>query len=174
MQKLILSFLALFMLGIITFTGCSVGRQTNQESVVTVTLSGWSNLNEKQLLQQLLKDFEAKNPKIKVKYDAIADEYMDVLKTRLIGETAADVFYLDAFAAPEIMIPGVLEPLDPYISHAFNLADFNPTFLKAFQQDGIYGLPKDFSTLALFYNKKALQAAGLSQPPKTWSELRIF
>jgi len=30
--------------------------------------------------------------KIKVKYDAIADEYMDVLKTRLIGDTAADVF----------------------------------------------------------------------------------
>jgi len=57
-----------------------------------VTLSGWSNLNEKQLLQQVLKDFEAKNPKIKVKYDAIADEYMDVLKTRLIGDTAADVF----------------------------------------------------------------------------------
>ena len=73
------------------------------------------------------------------------------------------------------MIPGVLEPLDPYISHAFNLADFNPTFLKAFQQDGsIYGLPKDFSTLALFYNKKALQAAGLSQPPLTWSELREY
>ena len=100
---------------------------------------------------------------------------MDVLKTRLIGETAADVFYLDAFAAPEIILPGVLEPLDNYIRHEFNLADFNSKFLKAFQQNGkIYGLPKDFSTLALFYNKKAFLAAGLSQPPKTWSELREY
>jgi len=57
-----------------------------------VTLSGWSNLNEKQLLQQVLKDFEAKNPKIKVKYDAIADEYMDVLKTRLIGQQPTYLF----------------------------------------------------------------------------------
>ncbi len=174
MPKKILSFLAVFIIGIITFTGCSAARPPAKNTVVTVTLSGWSNLNEKQLLQQVLKKFEAKHPHIKVKYDVIADEYMDVLKTKLIGETAADVFYLDAFAAPEIMIPGVLEPLDSYISHAFNLADFNPTFLKAFQQDGIYGLPKDFSTLALFYNKKALQAAGLSQPPKTWSELREY
>ena len=175
MQKLILSFLALFMLGIITFTGCSVGRQTNQESVVTVTLSGWSNLNEKQLLQQLLKDFEAKNPKIQVKYDAIADEYMDVLKTRLIGDTAADVFYLDALEAPALMIPGVLEPLDNYITPEFDITDFEPSLLKAFQQDGkTYGLPKDLSTLALFYNKKAFQAAGLSQSPKTWSELREY
>ncbi len=175
MQKLILSFLALFMLGIIIFTGCSVGRQTNQESVVTVTLSGWSNLNEKQLLQQLLKDFEAKNPKIKVKYDAIADEYMDVLKTRLIGDTAADVFYLDALEAPALMIPGVLEPLDKYIPPEFDITDFEPSLLKAFQQDGkTYGLPKDISTLALFYNKKAFQAAGLSPPPTTWSELREY
>jgi multiple sugar transport system substrate-binding protein len=100
---------------------------------------------------------------------------MDVLKTRLIGETADNVFYLDAFAAPEIMLPGVLEPLDKYISNKFNLADFNSKFFKIFQQNGkIYGLPKDFSTLALFYNKKAFQAVGLSQPPKTWAELREY
>jgi multiple sugar transport system substrate-binding protein len=175
MQKTILSFLALFMLGIITFTGFSVGRQTTHNSVVTVTLSGWSNLNEKQLLQQVLKDFEAKNPHIKVKYDAIADEYMDVLKIRLIGDTAADVFYLDALEAPALMIPGVLEPLDNYITPEFDIADFEPTLLNAFQQDGkTYGLPKDFSTLVLFYNKQAFQAAGLSQAPETWQELREY
>lgn len=176
MQKKLLSFLAFLMLGIIIFTGCSVvGRQINHNGVVTVTLSGWSNLNEKQLLQQVLKDFEAKNPKIKVKYDVIADQYMDVLKTRLIGDTAADVFYLDSLEAPALMIPGVLEPLDNYITPEFDIKDFEPTLLNAFQQDGkTYGLPKDFSTLVLFYNKQAFQTSGLSQPPKTWEELREY
>lgn len=175
MPKKIFSFLTLFLIAIITFTSCSAARQTNPNGIVTITLSGWSNLNEQQLLQKVIKKFEAKHPRIKVKYDVIADAYMDVLKTRLIGETAADVFYLDAFAAPEIMLPGVLEPLDNYITTEFNIADFYPKFLKAFQQNGkIYGLPKDFSTLALFYNKKAFQAVGLSQPPKTWLELREY
>lgn len=173
MPKKLFSFLTLFLIAIITFTSCST--KTTQNGINTITLSGWSNLNEQQLLQQVIKNFEAKHPHIKVKYDVIADEYMDVLKTRLIGETAADVFYLDAFAAPEIMLPGVLEPLDHYITDKFNLADLNSKFIKAFQQDNkIYGLPKDFSTLALFYNKKAFQAAGLTQPPKTWSELREY
>ncbi len=168
MLKKILSFLALFIIGVIAFTSCSNARQITKNDVVTITLSGWSNLTEQQLLQQVLQNFEAKHPNIKVQYNVIADEYMDVLKTRLIGETAADVFYLDAFTAPEIMIPGVLEPLNGYISKEFNLADFNLKFLKAFQRNGkIFGLPKDFSTLALFYNKKAFKAAGLSQPPKT-------
>ena len=175
MHKKILSFLALLMLGIITFTSCSAGRQTNNSGVVTVTLSGWSNLNEKQLLQQVLKNFEAKNPHIKVKYDAIADQYMDVLKIRLIGDTAADVFYLDALEAPALMNKGVLEPLDNYITPEFDIADFEPPLLNAFQQNGItYGLPKDFSTLALFYNKKAWLAASLSDPPKSWEELREY
>lgn len=175
MRTKMLLLIALFALGVIVFTSCSASRKITQNDVVTVTLSGWSNLNEKQLLQQVLKDFESKNPQIKVKYDVIADRYMDILKTRLIGDSAADVFYLDALEAPALISPGVLEPLDRYITPQFDLNDFEPSLLNAFQQHGkIYGLPKDFSTLVLFYNKRALQSASLSQPPTTWQELREY
>ncbi|PPS42208.1 ABC transporter substrate-binding protein [Chroococcidiopsis sp. TS-821] len=173
MFKKFWSFIALFIFGIVLFSGCFI-RQDNSD-VVTVTLSGWSNLQEKQLLQQVLNEFEALHPNIKVKYDAIADEYMDVLKTRLIGDTAADVFYLDALEAPGLIEPGVLEPLDDYVTPEFDIADFQPSLLAAFQQNGkTYGFPKDFSTLVLFYNKQAFAEAGLSQPPQTWEELREY
>lgn len=174
LRKFILVFV-LVIFSTVIFTGC-IGRQANNnDGVVTITLSGWSNLLEKQLLQQVVKEFEALNPTIKVRYDAIADEYMDVLKTRLIGETAADVFYLDALEAPGLISPGVLEPLNDYIKADFDLQDFTPNLLNAFVRDGvIYGLPKDFSTLALFYNKKAFATAGLTQPPTTWEELRSY
>ncbi len=123
----------------------------------------------------MVSEFEALNPTIKVRYDAIADEYMDVLKTRLIGETAADVFYLDALEIPALISPGVLEPLNNYINDEFDLQDFAPNLLKAFERDGvIYGLPKDFSTLALFYNKNAFAAANLSIPPVNWDEFLSY
>ena len=156
---------------LITLTSC--GLRDAQERI-TVRLSGWqSNPNEKQLLEQVLNQFEIQHPNIKVKHETINDQYMDVIKTRLIGDAAPDVFYLDAFEAPLLMKYGVLEPLNSYINPEFNLNDFEPTLLKAFQlDDRIYGLPKDFSTLALFYNKKAFQAAGINQAPQTWSELR--
>ena len=163
------------MIGISIFTGCSVGRKISNNGIVTLTLSGWGDPIERQLLQQVINNFEAKHPKIKVKYEVIADQYMDVLKTRLIGETAADVFYLDALEAPGLIKPGALEPLDNYITPDFDITDFEPILLNAFQQNGrTYGLPKDFSTLALFYNRKALHSAGLSQPPTTWEELREY
>jgi multiple sugar transport system substrate-binding protein len=52
------------------------------------------------------------------------------------------------------------------------LADFQPSLLNAFKNNGkLYGIPKDFSTLALIYNKKAFAEAGINHPPKTWNEL---
>ncbi len=168
-KSLGLTFLALTA---IALPGCRLSGQAT-EQVTTIRLSGWqSNPNEKRLLEGLIRNFEKKNPNIKVKYETINSEYMDVIKTRLIGDVAPDVFYLDVFEAPLLMKYKVLEPLDKYITPDFNLADFEPSLLNAFKHQGqLYGLPKDFSTLALIYNKKAFMAAGIAQPPQTWEEL---
>jgi multiple sugar transport system substrate-binding protein len=161
--------LAIALITLVVVIGCQ--RSTPQS--VTLTLSGWgASPTEERILQGVLRQFEATHPGIRVKQEAIADQYMDVMKTRLIGDAAADVFYLDAFEAPFLMRQGVLEPLNRYITPEFDLGDFEPNLLQAFQvDDQIYGLPKDYSTLALFYNKKLFAAAGVSRPPLTWQEL---
>jgi multiple sugar transport system substrate-binding protein len=145
-------------------------------TAVTIKLSGWAgNPLEQQLLKQLLKEFELQHPDIKVRYEVISDQYMDVITTRLIGEAAPDVFYLESLEAPFFMSQNVLEPLNSYITPEFDLEDFEESLLDNFKyKDDIYGLPKDYSTLALFYNKKAFAAAGLSSPPTTWDELRTY
>ncbi|MBH8560879.1 ABC transporter substrate-binding protein [Nostoc sp. CENA67] len=145
-------------------------------ATVTVKLSGWGGSPiEQKLLKGVIKDFEAQYPTIKVKYEVISDQYMDVIKTRLVGEAAPDVFYLETLEAPLLMSQNVLEPLDIYITPEFDLADFKVNLLNSFKyQNHIYGLPKDYSTLALFYNKKAFAAAGLNNPPTTWDELRNY
>ncbi len=171
--KKILIKLVVLLLIITTITSCSFGEQKKD---TTIRLSGWqSNTSEQQILKQVLKNFESEHPGIKVKYEVINDQYMDVIKTRLIGDSAPDVFYLDAFEAPLLMKNNVLEPLDRYITPEFDIGDFLPTMLNAFR-DGkkTYGLPKDFSTLVLFYNKKYFQSAGINQPPKTWQELQSY
>lgn len=38
--------------------------------------------------------------------------------------------------------------------------------------DQIYGLPLAVDSLALFYNRSLLEAAGIPQPPKNWTEFR--
>lgn len=150
-------------------------KETPKEEVqpVEITLAGWgSSPEEAELLKEVLVDFEAKHPNIKVKHEVIADQYMDVIKTRLIGGEGPDVFYLEAFEAPGLIETGVLEPLDEHIPADFDVEDFEKPLLEAFQKDGkTYGFPKGYSTLALFYNKKMLADAGV-EVPKTWDELR--
>jgi multiple sugar transport system substrate-binding protein len=164
--------LAIAVLTLALIIGCQ-RTVPDDNAIVTLKLSGWgASPTEQRLLQQVLRQFEATHPHIRVRLDAIADQYMDVMKTRLIGDAAADVFYLDVFEAPFLMRQSVLKPLNEYITPAFDLADFAPNLLQSFQVGNqIYGLPKDYSTLALYYNKKAFAAAGLSRPPLTWEEL---
>ncbi|MBG9588237.1 ABC transporter substrate-binding protein [Cytobacillus firmus] len=160
--------------------GCSGSDETNSEGSggsegekVEVTLAGWGgNPSEQKLLKQTIADFEEKFPNIDVKHEVISEQYMDVLKTRLIGGEGPDVFYLDALEAPALIETGVVEPLDEYVTEDFDTEDFEKPMLEAFQVDGkTYGFPKDYSTLALFYNKKMLEEVGV-EVPKTWDELR--
>ncbi|NWF58578.1 MAG: ABC transporter substrate-binding protein [Fischerella sp.] len=162
---------------------CAIGCQnlslpsaSTATTPVVIKLSGWgSDPTEQKLLKQVLKDFETQHPGIRVKYEVISDQYMDVIKTRLIGEAAPDVFYLDALEAPFLMSQNVLEPLDAYINSEFDLPDFEETLINSFKYDNhIYGLPKDYSTLTLFYNKQAFATAGLTSPPTTWDELLTY
>ncbi|MGY6213197.1 ABC transporter substrate-binding protein [Cytobacillus firmus] len=160
--------------------GCSGSDETNSEGSggsegekVEVTLAGWGgNPSEQKLLKQTIANFEEKFPNIDVKHEVISEQYMDVLKTRLIGGEGPDVFYLDALEAPALIETGVVEPLDEYVTEDFDTEDFEKPMLEAFQVDGkTYGFPKDYSTLALFYNKKMFEQAGV-EVPKTWDELR--
>ncbi|KXG43890.1 sugar transporter [Tepidibacillus decaturensis] len=178
----IITILTLLLTGILA--GCSSSNEeadkgkdqgTAQGEKVQITLAGWgSSPEETKLFNQTLDAFKEKNPNIDVKFEVIADQYMDVMKTRLVGGQAADVFFLDAFEAPGLIETGVLEPLDDYVTDDFDVNDFEKPMLDAFKgKDGnIYGFPKDFSTLALFYNKKMFADAGIKNPPTTWDELR--
>jgi multiple sugar transport system substrate-binding protein len=172
-------FLALMVAIAFLVIGCQnlpLPHATTTTTPVIIKLSAWSaSPAEQTLLRNLLQQFEVQHPSIKVKYEVINDQYMDVMKTRLIGEAAPDVFYLDVFEAPFLMSQNVLEPLDAYITPEFDLADFEETLISSFQYDNhIYGLPKDYSTLALLYNSQAFAAAGLTSPPATWDELRAY
>jgi multiple sugar transport system substrate-binding protein len=177
MRKSLFNFIGLVVAIALSVIGCNylpLPTTSPAANITTIKLSGWSaSPAEQRLLKSVVQDFEVQHPTIKVKYEVIADQYMDVIKTRLVGEAAPDVFYLDALEAPFLMSQDVLEPLDGYIKPEFDLPDFEETLLNTFKaKNSIYGLPKDYSTLALFYNKKAFANVGLENPPTTWEELR--
>ena len=154
--------------------GSRTNRAAAQDAVTVRLVSPPSSPVERGALETILDEFEAANPGIVVDYQPITSEYNTKLQTDLGAGTAADVFTLDSMPAPDLMAAGVMEPLDSYMSEAgITAADFYPGLIQAFQQGGVtYGLPKDFSTLAMVYDTQAFADAGITTPPANWEELR--
>ena len=140
-----------------------------------VRLSGWvSSPFESDAMQEVVAGFNTLNPDGEVAYHPIQANYIEKIQLMLGTGTAPDVFMLDAFWAPSLIDYDTLLPLDDYIAAdaEFEISDFEPVLLDAFRRNGkLYGIPKDYSTVALFYNPDLFAAAGLSTPPGSLAEL---
>lgn len=110
---------------------------------------------------------------ITVQYEPIADDYQRFIVNALSAGTAPDLFYMDIFWAGSLMRSGTVEPLNEYLEQSTVLKPEHiiDSLLDAFTVDGtIYGIPKDFNTLAVFYNKDLFDYAGVEYPNNddTW------
>lgn len=144
---------------------------------VEISFSMWGSPEELDVWNQIVADFEAANPNIKVSVE-VADwtSYWDKLKTQLAAGSPPDVFAMDAPLFLDYQTRGVLLNLQPYIDANPGMLDgIYPQTLTAYQTaEGYYGLPRDFNTIVLFYNKDMFDAAGVAYPTAdwTWDDLR--
>lgn len=98
---------------------------------------------------------------ITIQYEPIETDYNAVLTNALSAGTAADVFYIPGETAPGIIATGKVMALDGRI----DTAAFIPSLMSVYEVDGhVYGISKDFNTLAVFYNKDFFDAAGVEYP----------
>jgi len=140
----------------------------------TVTLTGWaSSPAETAALRTTIAGFERSHPNYTVNYAPINGDYGAAMLAKFAARRPPDVFYVDSNVAPDWMSQGVLQPLDQLIKqNHYNIKPFFPRLLSAFKYKGhIYGLPKDWSPLAIETNNAMMAKAGV-KPPKTWAQLR--
>jgi multiple sugar transport system substrate-binding protein len=101
---------------------------------------------------------------ISVVYEPVADDYQRFIVNALSAGTAPDLFYMDIFWAGSLMRSGTVEPLNAYLEKSSVLKPDHiiDSLLDAFTiDDQIYGIPKDFNTLAVFFNKDLFDYAGV-------------
>jgi len=138
-----------------------------------VTLAGWaSSGTEFDFLNKVVANFEKKYPNIHVSYQPINGNYPQAMLARFASHTPPDVFYVDSSVAPDWIKQGVLEPLNPFFAkYKFSTKAFFPRLVAGFSKGSrVYGLPKDWSPLAMEVNTAMLQKAGVSAPTN-WTQL---
>ena len=143
-----------------------------------VRIVGWGGTDQS-IVEELINKFvvpELAAKGITAVYEPIVDDFQKNLINSLSAGTAGDLFYMDIFWAEYIIKAGQVEPLDDYLAKSTVISkdDIIPSLLDGFSFDGkVYGIPKDFNSLALVYNKDLFDIAYIQYPNEndTWDDL---
>jgi arabinogalactan oligomer / maltooligosaccharide transport system substrate-binding protein len=157
-----------------TACGGDDGDSDNSSGPVTITWWDTSNAtNEAPTYQALVKQFEAANKDVKVKYVNVPfDQAQNKFDTAAGASGAPDVLRSEVGWTPAFAKKGYFLPLDG-TDALKDQAKFKPNLIEQAKYEGkTYGVPIVTDTLALVYNKDLFAKAGLTAAPKTWDELK--
>ena len=142
----------------------------------TITYSIWGDPQEIKNQQAIVDAFHATTPKITVKVTVSDWEpYWDKLQTSIAGGDAPDVFAMDGPLFPDYQTRDVLLDLKPFIDRdGYDLGQLADQAVSDFKTpDGQFGVPRDLNVVALYYNKKMFDTAGIPYPDDTWDWAKL-
>jgi multiple sugar transport system substrate-binding protein len=144
------------------------------EAVAGGTASGeitvWAMGTEGEQLSVLAEEFMQENPEAKVSVTPVPwDGAHNKLAAAIAGQETPDVAMLGTTWVGEFAKTGALDVVPPDF---VNEADFFPGAWETGVVDGTsYSVPWYVETRLLFVNKSVAEKAGITSPPKTWTEL---
>jgi multiple sugar transport system substrate-binding protein len=139
-------------------------------SRIALRVSGWSGADQEgDLVLKGLQQFEKLNPCISTFYSPVPGDYTSKLQAEFASNNEPDVFYMQPNMIPAYAKAGKLLKLDSYLAKdGVSTSSYIPALLKVFQYNGTtYGLPKDWGTLGIFYNKAIFDAKKIPYPTNT-------
>ncbi|WP_371671951.1 extracellular solute-binding protein [Streptomyces sp. NBC_00289] len=157
-------------------TACGGNDSGSDKADGPVTITWWDTsnaTNEAPTYQALVKEFEAANKDVKVKYVNVPfDQAQNKFDTAAGSKGAPDILRSEVGWTPAFAKKGFFLPLDGTEALA-DQAKFQPSLIEQAKYEGkTYGVPLVTDTLALVYNKALFKKAGITEAPTTWDELK--
>lgn len=148
------------------------GPVEQPDEATTVTFFSW--LGNTPEWQKLADEFHTKYPNITIKFENVpAEQAGQVLSTRIAGNNAPDVAYVNASDVADYAARGAVVDLVNYVdrSEIVELDDYVDAFRQFVTYDEkTWGLPMGGETTGLFYRTDRFEEAGIDAPPTTWEE----
>lgn len=167
-------FITTLMAGVLTLglVGCSSTGEnkeaTSDGDPVKLTFGIWDAIQEPGM-KALADKFTEKHPNIDVEVQVTPwEEYWTKMEAAATGGELPDVFWMHTneflkYASNDMLMDVTdLEGTDGYKDYPESLVQL------ATYKDKVYGVPKDFDTVALVYNKELFDQAGIAYPDETW------
>jgi len=150
-------------------SGCSgwgFGGSGSSNGVANLTYALWDP-HEQVGYQASIDEFEKLHPDIKVTIENIPyNSYEQKITAEFITGGAPDLFWVNTPWLGTFIQDGILTNIAPLIkSSNINMAQYYPQLVALHSRgSAIYGLPKDWDTIALYYNKAYFAKLHLTVP----------
>jgi multiple sugar transport system substrate-binding protein len=155
-------------------TGARVAAAPSR-ATTTINFVSWSSTPvELAAVKKLITNFESKYKGVKISYQNIANNYQTAMKARLVAGTQPDVFWMNSDYNQDFIRTNQLKNLD-FLKNlkGYGFNNLYKSLVSGYMYKGhVYGIPKDYSTLGIYYNKSMLKAAGIAKPPTTWAQFQ--
>lgn len=161
-------------LGGLTLAACSGSSGASSEG--KVIWSTWGSPEDLESFDKVQEAFQEKHGGIELVFNPTPSysEYHSKLLTQLSAGTASDVFYVGDDHVASLLRNEVLLGLSGNLGEragGLDPDDFNPSLLEVATWEGeLYALPNDVNPDTLWYDKQALEAAGVTEDPATLAE----
>ncbi|MFC4222514.1 ABC transporter substrate-binding protein [Lysinibacter cavernae] len=158
----------------LALSACSANggdEAVSTDSKATISYAVWDE-NQVPALKQNIADFNKEYPNIEVKLDVTPwSQFWTKLQTQASSDTLPDVFWMNGPNFQLYAANDQLEPLTGLIDDKkIDPANYPEALDTLYSYDGTqYGVPKDFDTLGLWYNKSILEQAGVEIPTDAWT-----
>ncbi|MEU6263605.1 ABC transporter substrate-binding protein [Saccharopolyspora shandongensis] len=152
-------------------TACSGGGGSSASGKVELSYRIWDK-NQMPAMQQIVDKFQASHPGISVTIQLTpSSEFWTKMQANVTAGDAPDVFWINGPHAQFYAANGALLPLSDSVKQGrIDLANYPESLVGLYSYQGTqYGIPKDFDTVGLWYNKKLFDAAGVKYPDDTWT-----
>lgn len=129
-----------------------------------IQFATWGSKSEMQILKPILAQFELENPEIKVDLVHIPQNYFQKIHLLFASNLAPDVIFMNNLYLPIYASAGVLDEMQS------DKNIFYSKSLKALSYDEkLYAIPRDISTLVVYYNKDIFNKYNVPLPSTYWS-----
>ncbi len=150
---------SLFVAGACAFGG-------SDDAAVELRLLIWDE-SQQEAQQDIADAFHEEHPDIKVAVEYLPRaDYWAVAEASVTTGAAPDLLWMNGPNFPAFAHTGLLME----IPDGVHLSEFAPAVVELYETDEhVLGVPKDFDTIGLYYNKDLFDAAGVEYPNADWT-----
>lgn len=177
--------------------GCKGGSIDAKQAAKPITINMWGVWDEVDYWQEIFDDYKLTHPNVKFSYRKLRiEEYERALLEAWAEDRGPDIFMMhntwipayqnkltplpDSLSLPVQELQGTFKKEAVWVLKNFptpTAEQIGKKFVKAVSDDmvidnKIYALPPALDTLALYYNAKIFNDAGIVTPPSTWPEFK--